>query len=249
MYDEIADLYHLVYEDWEAAIQGQSAALDGLFRDLIGPSPHSLLDVSCGIGTQALGLAAIGHDVTASDLSNGAVERARREALQRGLEVDFSVADMRKCAAVHSSHYDIVISADNSIPHLQGEREIAKALHGFYQCLRPGGIAVAGIRDYRLDEDRKSPQMWPYGFRHHDGHRYFVYQTRDWYGDSYRVAMYFVREVDRDCIAHVTAGVSTYYAIGIDQVMSIFTTVGFHEVRRIDNLLHQPVIVGRRPEV
>jgi glycine/sarcosine N-methyltransferase len=246
MYDDIAELYHLVYEDWEHAIERQSAALDALFRKLIGPPPLSLLDVSCGIGTQALGLAAMGYTVTASDLSPGAVDRARREAAQRGLTIDFSVADMRAYADARSNRYDIVISADNSIPHLR-QTEVARAVAGFYQCLRPGGVAVVGLRDYRPDEDRNSPQMWPYGFRHHNGHRYFVLQTRDWDGDSYRVAMYFVREAEGDRAAQVTAGVSTYHAIGVQRVMSIFTDAGLSEVHRIDGVLHQPIVVGRRP--
>jgi len=42
----------------------------------VGPPPRSILDVSCGIGTQALGLAALRHAVTASDLSTMAVECA-----------------------------------------------------------------------------------------------------------------------------------------------------------------------------
>src|SRR5215831_1991906 len=68
MYDEIATLYHLIYRDWNAAIVQQAAALDAIIRQHVGPPPRSILDVSCGIGTQALGLAALGHAVTASDL-------------------------------------------------------------------------------------------------------------------------------------------------------------------------------------
>jgi SAM-dependent methyltransferase len=247
MYDEIANLYHLVYEDWDAAIDRQAAALDGLFRERIGPPPHSVLDVSCGIGTQALGLAARNYKVTASDLSHGAVARARREASQRGLEIEFSVADMRECAGTHSGEYDVVLSADNSIPHLPSQTEVTKALDGFYRCLRPGGIAVVGVRDYSPDEGRKSPQMCPYGFREHEGDRYFVFQTRDWQDDTYRVAMYFVREANGDRAAEVTAGVSQYYPVGIGQVMSMLGNVGFDDVRHVDKVLHQPVIVGRRP--
>lgn len=97
MYDEIATLYHLVYPDWNAAIAQQAAALDAIIRQRVGPPPRSILDVSCGIGTQALGLAALGHAVTASDLSSAAVERARLEAAQRNLTIDFTVADMRRC--------------------------------------------------------------------------------------------------------------------------------------------------------
>ena len=60
MYDEIATLYHLVYQDWNAAIAQQAAALDAIIRKEVGPPPRSILGVSCGIGTQALGLAAVG---------------------------------------------------------------------------------------------------------------------------------------------------------------------------------------------
>src|SRR5690349_4319515 len=101
MYDEIATVYHLIYPDWNAAIGQQAAALDTVIRAHVGPPPCSILDVSCGIGTQALGLAALGYAVTASDLSSGAVERARREAALRNLAIDFTVADMRRCAQVH----------------------------------------------------------------------------------------------------------------------------------------------------
>ena len=66
MYDSIADLYHLVYDDWNAAIARQASALDKVIANSIGPAPHSLLDVSCGIGTQALGMAALDYQVTAA---------------------------------------------------------------------------------------------------------------------------------------------------------------------------------------
>lgn len=76
MYDEIATLYHLIYPDWNAAIAQQAVALDAIIRKDVGPPPRSILDVSCGIGTQALGLAALGHAVTASDLSSTVVVRS-----------------------------------------------------------------------------------------------------------------------------------------------------------------------------
>src|SRR5215471_5196728 len=177
MYDEIAALYHLVYQDWSTAITQQAAALDAIIQKYVGPPPRSILDVSCGIGTQALGLAALGHAVTASDLSSGAVERARREAAQRGLAIEFTVADMRRCAEVHGSGFDIVLSADNSIPHLLSDDAIREALGNFHQCIRPGGVVIIGVRDY-VTEDRSSPRLMPYGLRSDGDDRYFVFQTR-----------------------------------------------------------------------
>ena len=95
-YDQLAPFYHLIFPDWEASIQRQSAALEGILRERWGDDRLTILDVACGIGTQALGLAASGHRVTASDISAEAVRRAEREARQRALSIRFSVADMRR---------------------------------------------------------------------------------------------------------------------------------------------------------
>ena len=154
MYDEIATVYHLVYRDWNAAIAEQAATLDAVIRTHVGPAPRAILDVSCGIGTQALGLAAIGHAVTASDLSSAAVGRARLEAARRNLTIHFTVADMRRCAEVHGSGFDVVLSADNSIPHLLSDDAIREAFGNFHQCIRPGGITILDVRDYLTDSAR-----------------------------------------------------------------------------------------------
>jgi SAM-dependent methyltransferase len=247
MYDEIATLYHLVYQDWNAAIAQQAATLDAIIRKHVGPPPRSILDVSCGIGTQALGLAALGHAVTASDLSSAAVARARREAAQRNLAIDFTVADMRRCAEVHGSGFDVVLSADNSIPHLLSDDAIREALGSFHQCIRPGGVTILGVRDY-LTEGRSSPQLVPYGFRSDGDERYFVVQTRDWDGDFYDVAMYFIREGRGSKPAAVIAGSSRYYAVPIDRLVSLLEESSFIEIQRLDGVLyqHQPVLLARR---
>src|SRR6266542_201436 len=82
-YDQLAPFYHLIFPDWEASIQRQAAAVDAIVRQRWGEARLDILDVACGIGTQALGLAALGHRVTGSDLSAAAIERARREAKGR----------------------------------------------------------------------------------------------------------------------------------------------------------------------
>jgi glycine/sarcosine N-methyltransferase len=247
VYDEIATVYHLIYPDWNATIAQQAAALDAIIRTHVGSPPRSILDVSCGIGTQALGLAALGHAVRASDLSSAAVERARLEAARRNLPIAFTVADMRRCAEVHGSGFDVVLSADNSLPHLLSDDAIREALGNFHQCTRPGGITILGLRDYSTQE-RLSPQLVPYGFRSDGGDRYFVVQTRDWDGDFYDVAMYFIREGRGSKLATVIAGSSRYYAVPIDRLVSLLEESSFIEIQRLDGVLYQrqPVLVARR---
>ena len=54
-YDNMADHYHLIFEDWDASMRRQGAAIAKLL-----PPPEKvglILDVACGIGTQSLALA------------------------------------------------------------------------------------------------------------------------------------------------------------------------------------------------
>jgi hypothetical protein len=72
-YDGFADDYHLAYGgDWDAAVAQQGAALDALIRGAL-PAAADVLDCSCGIGTQAIGLARIGY---ASSIARDARRRA-----------------------------------------------------------------------------------------------------------------------------------------------------------------------------
>ena len=246
LYEEIASIYHLVYPDWGAAIDQQASALDAIFGQWVGSPPLSVLDVSCGIGTQTLGLAALGHRLTASDVSIAAVERARREASQRWLSIEFRVGDMRSCRDLHGSVFDVVLSADNAVPHLLSDEALLEAFRGFHECLRPGGVAVVTVRDYLPDEDRSSPQLWPYGFRTDGDSRYFVVQTRDWDGDVYDVAMYFIREARGEQPAKVVVGSSRYRAVTTDRLQSLFREAGFDETHRLDGSFFQPVVLARR---
>jgi SAM-dependent methyltransferase len=68
-YDRMADYYHLIFEDWDASMRRQGAAIAKLLPppDKAGP----ILDIACGIGTQSLALAAHGYAVTGSDVSAG----------------------------------------------------------------------------------------------------------------------------------------------------------------------------------
>jgi 2-polyprenyl-3-methyl-5-hydroxy-6-metoxy-1,4-benzoquinol methylase len=92
-YDDMAGAYHLIFDGWEAAIDRQR---DVLCRLLPPPATAGLiLDCACGIGTQALGLAAAGYRVEGSDLSKPAIERARLEAAARNLVIPFRLDDMR----------------------------------------------------------------------------------------------------------------------------------------------------------
>ena len=72
----ISAQYHLLFADWDEAVARQGRVVDGLIDKLLGLGPKRVLDAACGIGTQAIGFAQRGHQVTGTDLSSAAVARA-----------------------------------------------------------------------------------------------------------------------------------------------------------------------------
>jgi len=77
-YESLADYYHLIFEDWDRSIHQQAKVLDLLISRELSGRPLKILDCACGIGTQALGFASLGHQVVASDLSATEVRRAEK---------------------------------------------------------------------------------------------------------------------------------------------------------------------------
>jgi SAM-dependent methyltransferase len=243
-YDVLAPFYHLIYENWESSIERQSAALDSVIHSCRDGPGRSILDVACGIGTQSLGLASRGYEVVGSDISPRAIERARSEAAQRGVAISFSVSDMRVAHAHHAREFDVVLCADNSLPHLLTDEEISASLREFFACTKPGGLCILSVRDYASLE-RGGVQVKHCGVREDGRTRYVLFQVWVWRSSWYDVTFYIVHDLGgSEC--HTVVARSTYYAISISDLIRLMEKAGFGGVRRIDNEFFQPLIVGVR---
>ncbi|MBN1219172.1 MAG: class I SAM-dependent methyltransferase [Anaerolineae bacterium] len=243
-YNQLSPFYHLLFRDWEASINWHAAEIDDIIHKFFGGKVETILDVACGIGTQSLGLAQLGYKVIASDVSDKAIERARQEALARELNIDFSVTDMRQVYAYHQRQFDLVIACDNAVPHLLSDEEILLAFQEFYRCTRPGGGCLISVRDYDKEE-RTGVQVKPYGVRIVDETKYLIFQVWEFEGLIYDLSMYFVEDRGgTDCVSRVMR--SKYYAVGTDKLVMLMAKAGFAQVERLENRLHQPVVIGRR---
>jgi SAM-dependent methyltransferase len=204
-----------------------------------------VLDVSCGIGTQAIGLARRGFQVTGSDLSAGAIARATAEAKQRGLAIGFSVCDMREAFRHHGGGFDLVLSCDNSITHLLSDDDIVEALGQMHACVRRGGGCLLSVRDYDK-EARGTGIVKPYGIRRENGKRYLVFQVWDFDGSLYDLTMYFVEDDGRADVGRTQIMRTRYYAISPGRLLQLMTQAGFVDTQRLDDRFYQPVLVGTR---
>ncbi len=246
-YDELAPLYHLLFPDWNQSMQRQGEQLDHILQ-AGWPGHRTVLDVACGIGTQSFALAERGYAVTGSDLSARAIERARHEARLRGAAIDFSVADMREARAVHGTGFDLVVACDNAVPHLLTDEDPGLAFRQMAACLRPGGGCVISVRDYAR-EARGTNLVKHYSARVEDGKRYVPFQVWDFEGEHYDLALFIVEEdlVTREVKTHVMR--SKYYAIPTERLCELMREAGLEDVKRLDGVYYQPVLVGTRPRL
>lgn len=156
-YDNLAATYHFILADWQKSVQWHGATLAGLLKELGAPPPRTLLDCTCGIGTQAIGLALEGYHVHGSDLSPVAIERAIEYAsrFQTDAPPTFTVADLLTPPA-RPVQYDIVLSCDNAVAHFHTDTDLEQALDTMTLQLKPGGVLLISLRDY--DAAVQNPQ-------------------------------------------------------------------------------------------
>ena len=117
-YDNLSTQYDKLFLDWQTTTHEQTAILSKLIADIGFDKRARILDCACGIGTQAIGLAALGYTVTASDISDGELAEANKRAEKNGVNILFKHADFCSLSDVFSEKFDIVIAMDNALPHM-----------------------------------------------------------------------------------------------------------------------------------
>ncbi|MGW2815942.1 class I SAM-dependent methyltransferase [Streptomyces sp. NPDC001415] len=229
-YDRLAADYHRIYADWDAGMARQGRALDAMIRAGLGLDSARVLDCSCGIGTQAIGLGLRGHRVTGTDISAGAVTRAVDEAALRGVALPAATADMRQLPFA-DGQFDVVVSADNSVPHLLTEQDVRAALTEMRRALRTDGLLILSIRPY--DEILKArPSSTPpqVAAPPHGGS--ITFQLWDWHEDGERYDLeHFQLVPDGAGEWEVRVRRTTYWALTQGRLSSYVIESGFVEPR------------------
>ena len=244
-YDDFADHYHLLFEDWEASITRQAAAIGSILQQECAVAGATVFDCSCGIGTQALGLAKAGFSVTGADVSAGAIQRARSEAAARKLDIPFYVADMRSLDQVPAGDFDAVICMDNALPHLASEADLMQAAVQIRTKLRAGGTFLASIRDYDAILAQPPVVLGP-AFYSDEGKRRIVFQLWDWQDQRrYVFHVYITRETSAGW--ENFHGASAYRAVLREEITGILATCGFTNIRwrfPAASRFYQPLVIA-----
>lgn len=241
-YDSLADSYHQIFPDWDSTMKRQSQIFTNLIAARLGDGKQKVLDCACGIGTQSIGLAAAGHDVVASDISPMAARRAAHEAARRGVALSPVIADMRGLP-FDTGRFDVVVCVDNALAHLLTDRDMSAAAAELRRVLRPGGLLVATIRDYRqarrTHPGAGSPQI---------AGDAATFQLWDWHDDGARYDLRHFQVISTGIHDwRVRVRQATFWAVTPDEVAESLTGAGFTDIAWLEPTesdFYQPVVVA-----
>ena len=245
-YDDLAGSYDRMFADWAASSRRQGEVLHALLEQHLGPGPHRVLDCAAGIGTQTLGLLAHGHRVAASDVSLRALRRARELTPPSGPRPGLAAADMRVLPFAGGC-VDAVVCADNAVPHLLTDDDLAAALGGMRRVTRAGGLLLLTVRDYDALRAERPRLTEPQLSEGEDG-LVVTLQVWHWDRDGERYDLDHLQLRQDGAGWHLAARGTRYRALGREQLTAAATQAGWADVRWLPpgpEGYYQPVLVAR----
>lgn len=244
-YNDLASQYDKLFSDWDETTREQAKLLSGIFSENGFDYSAEILDCACGIGTQAIGLAACGYKVMASDISSAEIKEAKARAEKRGVEIFFKEADFCNLSQGFKKQFDIVIAMDNALPHMLTSESLEKAVKSIADRVRQGGIFVASIRDYDSLLKSKPPYSPPYIHKTDNGQR-VSFQTWDWNGENYRLNQYIIED---DKTLNISKFECEYRATRREELTNLLLKNGCSEVvwRFGDETgFYQPIVIAKK---
>ena len=244
-YDHMASQYDKLFQDWKSTTREQALLLDQLFRNMGYDRSARLLDCACGIGTQSIGLAALGYPVTASDISRGELEEAAQRAAENGVSIRFARADFCALEKVFPETFDLIICMDNALPHMLTPEALSAAIGSITARLSAGGMFVASIRDYDALLEQKPPYSPPYIHPTAQGQR-VSFQTWHWEGDRYRLIQYILEDGNT---LQASKFECEYWAVRREELTQLLFAHGCTEVVwkfPEETGFYQPIVIGKK---
>ncbi|HEY0869397.1 MAG TPA: class I SAM-dependent methyltransferase [Acidothermaceae bacterium] len=140
-------------DEWDARYSEQDALWSGrpngrLVAEVGALAPGRALDVGCGEGADAIWLARAGWTVTAIDISDVALGRARAAADRVDAVVEWICGDALQ-VALPASSFDLLSMQYPALPKAAGEA----AMRALLDTVRPSGLLLAVYHD--LDDEHR----------------------------------------------------------------------------------------------
>ena len=241
----MATQYDKLFQDWQSTTREQAVILDKMFSECGFDRDAQILDCACGIGTQAIGLASLGYQVTASDISDGELAEAKERAEKNAVQIRFEHAEFCALSDTFQVQFDIVIAMDNALPHMLSSDALEKAISSIAAQTRPGGIIVASIRDYDSILAEKPSYSPPYIHKTEKGQR-VSFQTWGWKDENYRLTQYII---DDEESLRISKFECEYRATRREEFTRLFLANGCYDVVwkfPEETGFYQPIVVAKK---
>jgi 2-polyprenyl-3-methyl-5-hydroxy-6-metoxy-1,4-benzoquinol methylase len=127
--------------------------------DKIKPISNArVLEIGCGTGPISCFFAQQGHNVDGFDVSQTAIEIARKNAKERSLDIHYSIDDICSISKTMSDIYDIII--DGHCMHcITYDSDRHAALTNVLRLLKEGGYFI--VETMSIED----PSLWPHDVR------------------------------------------------------------------------------------
>lgn len=110
----------------------------------------TVLDMTCGTGSQVFYLHERGYEVMGSDFSPALIEQAQKKAKSQSKDITFIDGDVRD---LYLGQFDAIITIFNAIGHLT-KLDFEKALQNIHRNLNNGGIYIFDIFNLEAITDK-----------------------------------------------------------------------------------------------
>lgn len=136
--------YNKEAEHYDAFNEKNSEQINRLLEQILKKyKVKTVLDLTCGTGSQVFWLINRGFEVVGSDINTNMLKVAKRKAKQEKLAVKFLKGDMR---TTQVGKFDAVITIFNAIGHLT-KIDFEKAIKNINKNLNDGGLYIFDINN------------------------------------------------------------------------------------------------------
>lgn len=214
IYDEIMD--DSLYQEWLAFTQRH-----------LPKQAKNILELACGTGILALGLAQAGYQVTALDLSEEMLMVASQRAFDAEAVIQFVEGDMLDLSDI--DHYEAITCYSDSLCYMRNQQEVQQVFDGVYQALEEQGTFIFDVHSlYQMDE------IFP-EYSYHNQTEDFAFLWDSYPGEAEHsiehFLTFFVKEAGQEDVFLRTDELHKERTYAMDTYLHMLENAGFNETK------------------
>lgn len=137
-----ASHYDVSAKNYDEFNEKRSAIINRTIENILKKhGVKTVLDLTCGTGSQVFWLAKRGYDVVGSDINKKMLKIAKAKAKENKAKIKFTEGDMR---TTYLGEFDAVVTIFNAVGHLT-KRDFEKSMRNIYKNLNSGGLYIFDI--------------------------------------------------------------------------------------------------------